>query len=314
MSNYTQIQDSLILSKSTKTFEITEENSVNINPLPIKGLYGKNPLHDAAQRTFERKDLGLEANYRNAVRTLANHIAHRHVRQARMRCEHLLHELQDEAIGAINEFLGVRAARFPKLAQDLLSRFALGALPLSTLRALHRCARRACDARMSRMGGKNQLVDPSFFNLFVDASTDEGAELNEQRSTELDAVFVNNRIDYLLGLVRQKGSRSGNANRAAQAHVKLLETARAYFLASLADEPVALPSAGLVPEPVTVAENVLTVRRKGMFVSRSCSEVKDTGSQRLAPTALYKRILRMAEFAHATDILEALSRGMHTHG
>jgi hypothetical protein len=300
MNKYTQVIDRLILSKAQKPFEITEENSVNINHLSINGLYEKNPLHDVAQRTFDRKDVGTAPTYQNAVERLANHIARRHVRQARMRCDHLLHELEVEAESAIGEFFAIRIHRFPTLAQDLLSRFVLGALPSSTLRALHRTARRACDARMSRMAGKNQLVDPSFFNLFTDDSADE-------RSTELDAIFVNSRIDYLLGLVRLNGSRSGNANRSAQAHVKFLESARAYFLASIAGEPVTLPSAGLVAVKRIEAVNTVKMWLKGHFVGSAKSPVKETtGERQLAPTGLYNRIRRLAHFTGEKAIAEQL--------
>ena len=206
-------QSELILVRSAVPFEITEANAENVTVRKIKG--GLRPLTDTA----DKKEKGTAANYRTAVRSFASRVANRHVRQSIMRCEHLRAELVTETESATGEFFAVRLARFPTLAADLLARFALGILPPSTSRNLHRIARRACDARMSRMAGRTKLVEASFFNLFGDESA--------ERSTELDAVFVNARVDALLATVRERGKKNGHEGRAAKAHAKLLEDARA---------------------------------------------------------------------------------------
>lgn len=297
---YQEIQDRLI-ARNPIPYALTDENADSITIRASKG--GANPLHDAAQRSFERKDTGTAPTYANAVHSLATRITDRHVRQARMRCDHLHDELVTESKSAIGEFLAIRVSRFPILASDLIARFACNALPATTVRALHKCARRACDARMARMGGKSKLVDPSFFNLFCDESA--------ERSSELDTVFVNARIDYLLGLVRVKGSLNRNANRAAQAHAKLLEQARSYLLASIAGNAVSLPSAGLVPINVPVGFNVSetftgTKPLPNKRIATSSYAVNESRGTHLAPTALYKRIARLASFVGATDIAESL--------
>jgi hypothetical protein len=302
-ASYDARMSALVVSRNPVPFEVTEANAENITVRPFKA--GVNPLYDAAQRTFERKDKGNPPTYQNAVRALANRIAEKHVRQARMRCEHLRAELVVESASAIGEFIAVRVSRFPLLAQDLLARFACGALPSSTARALHRCARRACDARMARMGGRSQLVEPSFFNIFTDESAD--------RCAELDAVFVNSRIDYLLGLVRARGATSGNANRAAQAHAKLLEEARAYFLASIAGEAVNLPAHGLNPVSVPVGFNVVETKihdgKREKLVASEGYLVTEGKGQRLSASALWMRIDRLASFTGSRDIRDALGRG-----
>lgn len=300
-------------------FTLTEANACNVNPTSCMG--GVNPQHDAAQRTFERKDRGTPPTYQSAVRALAIRIAEKHVRQARMRCEHLRSELVTEIESAVGEFIGTRVVRFPVLASDLLARFAIGALPSSTVRALHRCARRACDARMARMAGKSKLVEPSFFNLFCDESA--------ERSSELDTVFVNARVDYLLGLVRERAGTSGNAARAAKAHCALLEQARTYFLASIAGESVALPSAGLTPVSVPVGFNASALRQtkakaqahadgerfadtapdvSGKVLQSQGYVVTESRGTHLANSALYMRMLRMARFVGAPDVVDALAR------
>jgi hypothetical protein len=287
-----------------------------------KSKAGLRPVRDAA----DARDKGTAASYRAAVAQLARSVSEKHVRQARMRCEHLRAELAREVESAAGEFFARRLARAPRLASDLLARFALGILPASTLRNLHRCARRACDARMARMGGKSKLVEPSFFNLF----SDESAE----RSAELDAVFVNARVDALLAIVREKSARSGNAARAGKAHAQLLESARAYFLASIKGEAVALPSAGLVASVSEVGLNVCETRSASAaretagpaqrFAPRataasgplvvdardgraSVSEVvRETRGTSLANSALYFRLARLAKFTGAQDVARAL--------
>lgn len=302
--------------RSLIPFQLTEANIENVNPTSCKG--GLNPQHDAPQRTFERKDAtnyqgarkGNEARasrdataptYRSVVHALAVRIADKHVRMARMRCDHLRHELICEVESAVGAFLAVRISRFPVLARDLFARFACRALPTSTVREMHRVARRACDARMARMGGKTELVELSFFNLF----TDESAE----RCAELDAVFVNARVDFLLGEARARGSFGGNAARSLRAHTALLEYARACFLASIAGTSVALPPSGLVPVQVPVGFN-----HSQTFIGKRLVESEGTvvterargGKVQLTHTALYHRILRLARFVRDPAIVAAL--------
>ena len=314
-------QSELVLSRSLVPFEVTAANAANITVRKSKG--GLRPLTDCA----DAKDKGPAANYRAAVHSFAVNVANRHVRQSIMRCEHLRAEFVTEVESAAGEFFAVRLARFPTLASDLLARFALGILPPSTSRNLQRVARRTCDARMSRMSGKTKLVEASFFNLFGDESA--------ERCTELDAVFVNARVDALLAIVRERGKKNGNEGRAAKAHEKLLEDARAYFLASIKGEAVSLPSAGLVPSVSEVGFNVCETRvasaagcvngpvqrlapaacvATGPVVKSRGEVIRETRGEKLASTSLYKRIARMAEFTGATDVSAALGRGMKTHG
>lgn len=308
----------VVANPAPRAFENVDGFDVTVR----KSKGGLRPVRDAA----DAKDKGTAASYRAAVAQLARSVSEKHVRQARMRCEHLRAELAREVESAAGEFFARRLARAPRLASDLLARFALGILPASTLRNLHRCARRACDARMARMGGKSKLVEPSFFNLF----SDESAE----RSAELDAVFVNARVDALLAIVREKSARSGNAARAGKAHAQLLESARAYFLASIKGEAVALPSAGLVASVSEVGLNVCETRSasatretagpaqryapralpsKGPLVvdardgRASVSEVvRETRGTSLANSALYFRLARLAKFTGAQDVARAL--------
>lgn len=317
-----------------RAFEVTERNAENITLRASKG--GKNPLCDAAQRTFERKDIGRAPTYANAVRALSSRIADKHVRQSKMRVEHLRAEFVTEAESAIGEAIAYRIHRFPTLAADLLPRFAIGCLSSATTRALHRVARRACDARSARMAGKSRLVEPSFFNLFADGEADG-------TSRELTAIWVNARCDELLSLVKARGSHSGNAMRAASAHARLIEDARAFFLASIEGEAAPLPSSGLVRASVPVGFNVAETRHTktakqaradaseffgpsasafsgerhaskageagGKLVASSSYVVAETRGERLAPSALYKRLLRLADFTGDNGIRAALSRG-----
>ena len=290
-------------------------NGFDITVRKSKG--GLRPLADAK----DAKDKGKAASYREAVRSFATNVANKHVRQSVMRCDHLRAEFVTEIESAVGEFFAVRLARFPKLASDLLARFSLGILSASTSRNLHRTARRACDARMSRMGGRSKLVEPSFFNLFCDFIA--------ERSTELDAVFVNARIDYLLAIVRERGSRNGNEARAARAHVKLLEQAREYFLASIKGEAVSIPSAGLVPSFSEVGFNTCETRKASAaaqvsgpsqrLAARACAAkgplteskgevIREARGQSLANSALYFRLARLAKFTGAADISAALGK------
>ena len=308
-------QSELVLVRSLVPFEITEANAENITVRKSKG--GLRPLTDSA----DTKDKGPAADYRAAAHSFAFKVANKHVRQARMRCEHLRAELVIEIESAAGEFFAVRLARFPSLAADLLARFALGILPPSTSRNLHRVARRACDARMSRMSGKTKLVEPSFFNLFGDESA--------ERCTELDAVFVNARVDALLATVRERGKKNGNEGRAAKAHAALLEQARAYFLASIEGKPVSLPSAGLVPSVSEVGFNTCETRdasaaaqvngpaqrlapaacvAKGPATESKGEIIRVTRGTRLAKSALWFRLARLAKFTGATDIAAALGK------
>ena len=328
-----------------------------------------NPTHDAAQRTHDanagtthanairetvktrsktgktylRKEYATPAQrdavtptYRDTVLALATRIADRHIRTAQIPCSHLREEFITDASSAISAYLaaplGVFYAaddvkrehpkvRFAFLMGDVVPRFAIGALPARMNLAMHRTARKACDARMRRMGGKDDAVDPSFFNLFTDDSAD--------RSSELDMVFVNARIDYLLGLVRARCAVSGNAARAAKAHIALLESARAYFIASIKGEAVSLPSAGLVASKSEVGFNVSELRStKGeklpqgptqrhalparatqrTVLETSAYVVSESRGTHLANSALYMRLLRLARFTGEADVLSALSR------
>lgn len=306
LKSYDEVQRSLVTYHNPVPYKVTEANVENINPKRVKGIYGKNPNYDAVQRTFERKDTGTAPSYRDAVLTFAGRVADVHVRQARMRCDHLRHEFVDEIMSAVGDFVAVRMSRFPRLARDLLARFACAALPRSTLKEMHRVARRACDARMSRMAGKSMLVEPTFFNMF----TDESAE----RSSELDMVFVNSRIDYLLGLVRERGAINGNSRRAAEAHTGFLGLVRSYFAASISGHPVKLPSAGLVPVQVPVAFNITRYSVGGKQVRCSGEIVTEQRGLSLAHNALYKRVARLASFVGAQDVQDALGCGMRTHG
>ncbi len=322
MKTYQDQQDSLVTERNPLPFEVTEANACNINPTACEG--GLNPQYDAHQRRYEKTDTGTAASYRTAVRAIANRIADKHTRQSKMRVEHLRAEFVTECESAIGEFIGTRVARFPRLASDLLARFAIGDLPSATVRGMHRKCRKACDARSARMAGKSQLVEPSFFNLFACADDTDTA------STELTVAWVNARIDYLLGQVKERGAVSGNAQRAANAHAKLLEQARTYFLASIEGNAVKLPSAGIVPVSVSVGFNHVQtfhgkklVASEGYVVSETLAARKtrgetvsrsDAGDGQLSSGALYKRVLRMASFVGASDIQNALARGMKTHG
>lgn len=314
-------QSELVAFRNPTPFAVTEANAENITVRKSKG--GLRPLTDSANP----KDKGTAASYRAAAHALACRIADKHVRQAKTECAHLRAEFVAEVESAVGEFFAIRLSRFPKLAGDLLARFGADYLPSATVRALHRCTRQACDTRMRRMGGKSKLVEPSFFNVFT---------AEPEQSAELNAVFVNARIDYLLGLVRAKSGRHG-CGRAAQAHAKLLEEARAYFLASIAGDACELPSAGLVPDVSEVGFNVATLRAADKN-GRPCGPLVHTDSfagtesyvvteptrtrktrgetrggsvasgGRLANSALYKRLLRLSAFTGAQDVRESLAR------
>jgi hypothetical protein len=279
-------------------FTLTESNADGIQPIAGTRA-GPNPLHDAAQRTFERKDTGRAPSYRETVRAFASSVSEKHIRQAKMQCAHLRNEFVCEVESAVGEFIGARMHRFPKLAADLLARFACGALPASTSRALHRAARRACDARMRRMSGTTALVSPSFFAVFA-SEPDQSAELN--------AVLVNARVDALLATVRERASKSGNAARAARTHAQLLEAAREYFIASIAGTATELPSSGIVRESAPVGFNVCqTFRGKRLIASRR-EVVRETRGERLGSRALYHRMRRLADFTRDAELQDALAR------
>lgn len=168
------------------------------------------------------------------------------------------------------------------------------------------------------------------------------ADSSLRRSAEVDAVFVNARCDSLLALVRAKSGGRGRG-RAIAAHCSLIETAREFFLAQIDGRAVSLPSAGLVSTYSETGYNVATLRKSraaaqvrpdgarfasrvneadGRALASSGYSVRErdafradrgafrgksgAGAGRLANSALYKRMLRLARFAGAPDILSAL--------
>lgn len=279
-----------VTARNPVPFEVTEANAGNIGDAfgPISNV---NPHHDTVQRTFERREAKTDrANYRAHVHLLACNVADKHVRQAKMPCAHLRAEFVAEIESAIGEAIAFRMSRFPALASDLLARFACDALPNSTRRALHRIARKACDARMRRMSGATALVEPAFFNVFTD---------EPEQSAELNAVFVNARCDALLSKVRARASTNGNAARAARAHESLIETARAYFLASIAGDSVQLPAHGLTRERKEVGTHravFIAVNSNAPLAFATTDASEETGRETLTASALYKRIARLEEF------------------
>lgn len=205
--------------------------------------------------------------YREQVTRWADNIARTYIARSPVDGAHLSAEFSAEAQSALGEALALRIYRFPKLARDLLARFACGALSSATRKALRRCALRACDARLRRLKHDRPL-ESAHLDVFWSASPQpEGSAAADSQARD-SREFVHTRIDCLLALVRARVT-NGNQARAAAVHCKLLEEARAVLLASIAGESIRPPAAGLI----------------------RCEE-----DQRLAKSALYFRLYRLARF------------------
>src|SRR5262245_39726192 len=89
--SFDAMQCGLVVDTNPIAYELTARNSESITIRKSKG--GVNPLHDATQRAFERRDVGNAPTYQTTVRTLSLRIADKHIRQAKMRCAHLRDEL-----------------------------------------------------------------------------------------------------------------------------------------------------------------------------------------------------------------------------
>lgn len=203
--------------------------------------------------------------YREQVAIWAARCAKTYIARSPRDCSHLQSEFVAEAQSAVGEALAVRLHRFPTLAGDLLARFGCDALPSSTRRALRRVAFRAMDTRLRRLV-HDARIEPAHLAVFwADSPHPEGSAAADSQRRD-SAEFINARIDLLLRLVRERGTKNGHAARAAAAHARLLEEARKHFLAAVRGEgPVTVPAASLV-------------------------------NGRLSKSALYCRLYRLADF------------------
>ena len=219
-----------------------------------------------AQEHAQEQRAAHAVAYREQVAHWAARCAKTYIARSTFDCAHLVRELEAEAQSALGEALAVRIYRFPKLASDLLARFGCDALPSSTRRALRRTAFRAMDARMWRMSHDKALAPAHLAVFWADSPQPEGSAANDsQRRDSID--FVNARIDLLLRLVRERGTKNGHSARSATAHARLLEQARVYLLAAArGDDCATAPAAGLLVEG------------------------------RLAKSALYFRLYRLGKF------------------
>ena len=224
-----------------------------------------------AQRYAQEHAREIRAAHTLAYREQVAHWAARctktYIARSSFNCAHLARELAAEAQSALGEALAVRIYRFPNLAGDLLARFGCGALPSSTRRALRRIAFRAMDSRMWRMSHDTRM-SPAHLDIFwAESPQPEGSAANDSQRAD-NIGFVNARIDLLLRLVRDRGAKNGHCARAATAHARLLEQARAYLLAAArGDGNAAAPAAGLLVEG-RLAKSALYFRlyRLGRFL------------------------------------------------
>ncbi len=315
------------------------------------------PAGNSNARTFMRCGSGALKDYktgmpvetaapsfRTKVRALSASVADKYVRRSKVECGHLRAELAVEAESAIGEFLAAplgtvgegkdKRPRFAALLGNFLAAFACDALNGTTVRALHRHALRACDARLRRMARAVKLVEPSFFNVFLAEPLTDEAELAS--AAALNRVLINSRFDLLVARCMERAT-NGNAKRAAAAHVALLESARAYFVAAAEGRSAELPSLGMVRESRDVATNVARLKRASAaapqvradgerFATRAAlasgaplarSEAMPEGKEAttvresarvetLGRRALYMRLSRLASFIGAPDIAAAL--------
>lgn len=231
----------------------------------------------AQGHAHEQREAHAKA-YREQVAQWAARCVRTYIVRSTFDCAHLARELSAEAQSALGEALALRIYRFPTLAGDLLARFGCDALPSSTRRALRRVAFRAMDARMWRMSHDKALSPAHLAVFWAESPQPEGSAANDsQRRDSID--FINARIDLLLKLVRERGTKNGHCARSATAHARLLEQARAYLLAAArGDGHATAPAAGLLVEG------------------------------RLAKSALYFRLYRLGNFLgdDGTGVLGAL--------
>ena len=218
------------------------------------------------KRCAQSKELRAIYVFVHRVAHWATRCARTYIARSTFDCAHLARELEAEAQSALGEALALRIYRFPNLASDLLARFGCDALPSSTRRALRRTAFRAMDARMWRMSHDKSLAPAHLDVFWANSPQPEGSAANDsQRRDSIE--FINTRIDLLLRLVRERGTKNGHSARAAAAHARLLEQARVYLLAAArGDDCATAPAAGLLVEG------------------------------RLAKSALYFRLYRLGKF------------------
>lgn len=267
--------------------------------------------------TFQRTQ--KVETFQSFVDRIAKELAETKIRRSVIPVEHLRMDLETEAASAIGDYLARLASRFPILCADLLSRFAIGLLPSrelptvplmrpkktrKTLRvvrpyrihtAMRKAAFHAMDERIARMSGRTKLVDTSFFNVWADTPNGMPAELN--------AIFVNSRIDEMITMARKRCS-NGNERRSAKAAIKLLEQARIYFLESLGLGA----KKGTIPQSELPFANLCMHKLHTREKRGKTRERNTAGRGRLANSALFFRILRMARFIGATDVQAALIR------
>lgn len=241
-------------------------------PNPTLAIGRVNHAEKALAQRFAREHMHVtrEAHataYRVQVGHWADNIARIYVARSPVDCAHLSAEFSAEAQSAIGEALALRIHRFPRFAGDLLARFACGALSVATRKALRRSALRACDARLRRLTHDKPLESASLDVFWSHSPQPEGSAAADSQARD-SREFVNARIDCLLSLIRARVT-NGNQARAAAAHCKLLEEARAVLLDSIAGESIRPPAAGLI---------------------------RYEEGQRLAKSSLYFRLYRLARF------------------
>lgn len=273
-----------------------------------------NPLFDAAQRTFEKREqvdtrtlretvrsyvksktgavflvsktrattndeARTLATYRNFTHVLACRIADKYVRRAKVSCAHLRSEFVYEIESAIGLAIANRLARFPRLTSDLLARFACEAIPNTTRRALHFAALKACD-RILRHMAKNETHETSYFDAF-DAS---------EETTTTDAsklARIEQRCAELLDTLAQREARAtGNRERGhVRAARKLVERAREWAQASVASERFAFRTALSFHAEIETVTHV--TRDAGKFAGK-VTHKRETGKT-VSRSALWKR-------------------------
>lgn len=224
-------------------------------------------------------------NYRAFLATLAQRIAEKYISRAKVSCAHLRSEFVAEIESAIGLALATRVSRFPRLASDLLARFACDALPNSTRRALHFAALKACDARVRHLA-KNETHETSYFDAFDE--TPETTLCDESKLARINA-----RCDSLLRTLAEKESRAtSNRERGAlRSARKQVERAREWAIASVQSERFAF-AAPLSFHAETTTETHL-VREGGRF-ARKLTYERATGKT-LTRSALWKRAERLGK-------------------
>lgn len=256
-----------------------------------------NPLHDTAQRVYEKKTYtrgnvirkvtrfksasghvftkevheaawvtqrGAEekpreefssASFASAVSELAWNVVGKRMRSEKRKVvASCPHEYVIEAESAIGLELATRINKFPTLASDLLPRFACGALPDTTNRALRIAAMRAIDAREYRMSRDN-LANASDVAEFLGG--------NAETDTETLVRAAHAKCDALATRIRIKGTESAYKARDAKKFLVMVEQVRAYLLAGIGNvvtdddgneyvsHEYKVPSAGLTAKTVS---------------------------------------------------------------